>query len=123
MISYDFPVTISNFSRLRNKCLGKCTSGIKGRVDIQWSGVKDSMGGTWHTICDDGFDANAAMVVCKMLGYNFGLVNYGHDAGYPHTKILLDDLKCTGNEGQLEIHHPTPHHSTPLHPTPVSSEI
>jgi len=28
--------------------------------------------GTWGTVCVDGFDANAATVACKQLGYDGG---------------------------------------------------
>ncbi|XP_060563145.1 deleted in malignant brain tumors 1 protein-like [Ruditapes philippinarum] len=59
--------------------------------------------GSWGTVCDDGFTALSARVVCDMLNYQdftpvaFGSAYYG--AGT--LSIHLDDVKCTGSELSL----------------------
>nr|XP_022312051.1 scavenger receptor cysteine-rich type 1 protein M130-like [Crassostrea virginica] len=57
----------------------------------------------WWTVCDDGFDTNAAKVVCRMLGKSttnavaYGKAHFGQGKG----NILMDDLVCTGTELDL----------------------
>merc|ERR1739848_6725 len=50
------------------------------------------------TVCNDKFDDNAAGVICKQLGYNYGglVVNYARASR--KTPIVLDDLVCDGSE-------------------------
>ncbi|XP_038048478.1 deleted in malignant brain tumors 1 protein-like isoform X2 [Patiria miniata] len=65
-----------------------------GRVEIRLNGV-------WGTVCDDMWDMQDAVVVCRSLGYpgaSSALVRYGAGTG----AILLDDLRCTGQEQRLE---------------------
>ena len=66
--------------------------------------------GTWGGICDDNFNKYAADVICRMLGYSHGSKNAwkgafdghgSHQFGHGPGEILLDDLKCTGNEGSI----------------------
>ena len=70
--------------------------------------------GTWGGICDDFFYKIEADVTCRMLGYSRGskkawrgaFDRHGshyamHQFGHGPGEILLDDLKCTGNEGSI----------------------
>ncbi|XP_063963691.1 lysyl oxidase homolog 2A-like [Lytechinus pictus] len=69
----------------------------EGRVEVSMHG------GPWGTVCDDGFNMNAANVVCKMVGYKkavqyyFGSSEFGRGSG----RILLDEVECVGNEKNL----------------------
>ena len=55
--------------------------------------------GEWGTVCDDHFDIYAGRVACKQLGFKGlkSITEFGPGSG----KILLDDLKCTGNEEDI----------------------
>lgn len=58
--------------------------------------------GEWGTVCDDQWDINDAKVACRMLGYSF--VNFTHSVGddMPGSgKILMDGVRCHGNETSL----------------------
>ncbi|XP_067684965.1 deleted in malignant brain tumors 1 protein-like isoform X2 [Haliotis asinina] len=54
----------------------------------------------WGGVCDDEFNANAAAVACRQLGYSplnatFSSVTWPVD-------FLLDDVSCTGQEAALQ---------------------
>ncbi|ESO86370.1 hypothetical protein LOTGIDRAFT_129408, partial [Lottia gigantea] len=76
--------------------------GSQGRVEIQHAGE-------WGTVCDDGFDDNAAKVVCRQLNFKNVIAvpltsaYFTNGTGDPSKKILLDDVKCTGNETGLGV--------------------
>ncbi|XP_065193966.1 scavenger receptor cysteine-rich domain-containing group B protein-like isoform X2 [Sycon ciliatum] len=68
-------------------------SEMRGRVEVRHNGV-------WGTVCDDSWDINDGHVVCRQLGYakaSSAIQSYGGGRG----PILLDDLKCTGQESNL----------------------
>ncbi|XP_060072227.1 deleted in malignant brain tumors 1 protein-like [Ylistrum balloti] len=56
---------------------------------------------TWGVQCGDGFDRNAAAVVCRELGYQFGrdlpIGTYGKVENV-HTKYVQGNILCSGSE-------------------------
>lgn len=59
--------------------------------------------GRYGTVCDDDWTSTEARVVCRSLGYKEGTVFKGpqHNFGPGTGDILLDDIRCTGNEDSL----------------------
>ena len=56
--------------------------------------------GAWGTVCDDGWDLQDAMVVCRQLGYGTAvgaLAAYEGGIG----PIWYDDVRCNSNEANL----------------------
>ncbi|XP_041032964.1 deleted in malignant brain tumors 1 protein-like [Carcharodon carcharias] len=96
-----------------NNCTHRRDAGVicSGPVPIRLVNGTDTCSGrvevyrnsTWGTVCDDGWDVNAASVVCRVLNCGMALsvqtgVNYGEGTG----DIWLSDLKCLGNESALD---------------------
>ena len=53
--------------------------------------------GSWGTICDDRFDINDAIVVCKQIGFTTAISFYTspfEGSG----NIWLDEVRCSGSE-------------------------
>ena len=67
-----------------------------GRVEL-WQD------GQWGTVCDDDWDLSDANIVCAQLGCGYAVMATGQDGRFGPGKgsILLDDLNCTGHEGNL----------------------
>ncbi|XP_058147798.1 LOW QUALITY PROTEIN: HHIP-like protein 1 [Dasypus novemcinctus] len=68
----------------------------RGRVEV-------FVGGSWGTVCDDAWDAKAAAVVCRQLGFAHAAraskrAEFGQGRALP---ILLDDVRCSGRERSL----------------------
>ncbi|KAJ8045815.1 Deleted in malignant brain tumors 1 protein [Holothuria leucospilota] len=67
-----------------------------GRVEIYHLG-------TWGTVCDDSWDHNDAIVVCKQLGYPGAINPVYHSTNYGEGEgpIFLDEVSCRGTEHYL----------------------
>ena len=58
--------------------------------------------GEWGTVCDDGWSAFDANVVCKQLGFGTSGIAYGSGRfGQGSGSIWLDSVSCTGSESTL----------------------
>ena len=80
--------------RLRNG-----SSQYEGRVDVRYEGQ-------WGAICDNGWDINDAMVICRQLGYTSAL-RPTIDSAYPpsseNSLLWLDFVSCRGNESSIQF--------------------
>ncbi|XP_072018294.1 scavenger receptor cysteine-rich domain-containing protein DMBT1-like [Amphiura filiformis] len=71
----------------------------EGRVGVYYNSE-------WATVCDDDWDVNDAVVVCRQLGYPTtasAIAYLGSDHVYGQGKgaILVDDVACDGSESTL----------------------
>ena len=66
----------------------------EGRVEIFWNN-------RWSTICDNGWDDNDAVVVCKQLGYSGGTARSGAYFGEGTGPIVLNNVNCSGSEPSM----------------------
>ena len=69
----------------------------EGRVEVYHEGV-------WGTVCDDGWDIQDAIVVCRQLGFRYGTAQSFNAAkfGEGTGQIWLDGVACSGQENQLD---------------------
>lgn len=67
----------------------------EGRVEINHNDE-------WGTVCDDAFDDTDATVVCKQLGYDYGVARCCAEYGSGSGTIWMDQVGCTGSEEYLE---------------------
>ena len=63
----------------------------EGRVEVFWNNK-------WSTICDNGWDDNDAVVVCKQLGYSGGSARSGAYFGEGAGSIVISNMNCSGSE-------------------------
>ena len=71
----------------------------EGRVDVHYEGE-------WGAICDNGWDINDAMVICRQLGYVSVLRPTIHSAYPPsnaNAQLWLDHVACRGNESSIQF--------------------
>lgn len=69
----------------------------RGRVEVLYNGQ-------WGTICDDYWGKDEAHVICRMLNYSgaeFALRNAFFGRGERSMPILLDNVKCRGDESTI----------------------
>ena len=90
-----FNLFISAYSDLKVRLVNAANNNT-GRVEI----FNPSFG--WGTVCDDYWDNSASAVVCRQLGFDGVSATrkyayYGQGSG----PILLDDVRCTGNESYI----------------------
>ena len=59
--------------------------------------------GVWGTVCDNGWDAADAQVVCRQLGYSFAEAHIltGSDVPDGTGKIWLNQVNCVGTETHI----------------------
>ena len=86
---------------------------LEGSYDRNIGRVEVYHNGEWGTVCDDDWDLNDAIVVCRQLGYTgavsaHGSATYGKGSGPIH----YDNVQCTGNETRLAD---CPHNGIGLH--------
>ena len=91
---------------------GNSNTNTSGRLEVYYQGQ-------WGTVCDDLFNNNSAMVVCRQLGFNpVGAIavlhaGFGQGAG----RIWLDNVNCNGSEPNIDscIHNPWGFHDCGHH--------
>ncbi|XP_078327552.1 thrombospondin-1-like isoform X2 [Crassostrea virginica] len=83
-------------------------NGCRGYISLDTSDIPYTgllyvyIDGTWGTVCDDDFGVNEAHVACKTLGFARATALHGTSTlGVGSGPILMDDVRCSGNEESL----------------------
>ncbi|XP_067665056.1 scavenger receptor cysteine-rich type 1 protein M130-like [Haliotis asinina] len=73
------------------------------------TGLNSSMGAVevyannkWNAVCDSGFDLKAARVVCRTMGFNFGINMGGSLFGITDGPIAISQVTCNGLEANFK---------------------
>ena len=66
-----------------------------GRVEVRRNG------GPWGTVCDDDFDNEDALVICRAFGFDNGEPRTHAYFGQGVGPIHWDNLNCTGHERSI----------------------
>jgi len=99
--------------------VGHPTTHVLNGGSIRSGFVKVYHNGRWGTICDDRFNHEAAKLLCRKMGYRYGVhYYYNHGTARMHRRdyvtlaekkrmpIWLDDVRCSGSEQDInECYH------------------
>lgn len=61
--------------------------------------------GRWGTVCNSGFDATAAKIICNSIGYPSDSPSLMSASGFgtPPSTVWLDGVRCNGNETAIDV--------------------
>ncbi|KAL8597993.1 hypothetical protein ACOMHN_011418 [Nucella lapillus] len=98
-LSHQYDAAVQCFDRIA----------ISGSSEIRYGGVEVFTSQQWVAVCDQGFDTNAALVVCGALGYSHGRPQCCSALGkltsssnaMTATTIGLTVTSCRGDESTL----------------------
>ncbi|XP_071959550.1 scavenger receptor cysteine-rich type 1 protein M130-like [Antedon mediterranea] len=94
-VALTLSLIISVYSVFEIRLTGGPSDNI-GRLEVYHNGE-------WGTVCNNGWNLLNAQVVCRELGYGPPVdyfFSYGYD-GFWYQPIVLDDVKCNGDETRL----------------------
>ncbi|KAG1673804.1 Cytochrome c oxidase assembly protein COX18, mitochondrial [Nymphon striatum] len=77
---------------------------LKSKTGVVGEGIIEiKLDGKWGQICDDLWDLNDAIVICKQLGFPLGAIGAYGGFSVPSNKthFLMDDVQCVGNETSI----------------------
>lgn len=89
------PLPLSLHTEDVNIRLVGTNSSCSGRIELQ-------IGGTWDTVCNDGWNMASANVACRQMqsGSALEALGYAH-FGAGSGLIWIDNISCTGSKTSL----------------------